>query len=128
VAAVTATAPGQAPITHSSNPVEVEEGVEPCTSSAPFMSGASGNKLAPFTVRLHAGQGAKQITIYLDGRKFKTMKRSQAKHGIFTFKIDTRKLSYGLHKLKVKVPSTNPKCSATLASRFADPRPTITPG
>ena len=81
-----------------------------CETSAP-LQGASGPKRQAFTVQTSSA-GIKQITFYLDGRKLKTLKQSQAKRGRFTIKINPLKLSYGAHKLLTKTVMSNPHCKA----------------
>jgi hypothetical protein len=127
VASVTGSAPGTAPVSKSSNQVEVEEPkqeVQCFAESHPRLRGASGAKRSPFTVQLIGGAGLAQVTFYLDGRKLKTVKQAQAKRGRFAVKIDPRKLRYGLHTLKVKLLTNNSACPASpLSSRFVDPPP-----
>jgi hypothetical protein len=142
VATVTGIPEGEAPITHHSNEVEVKSAensktpapepkqVTPtaatpppspkigklaiCERSMP-LKGASGPKRHVFTVQT-SSSGIKQITFYLDGRKIKTLKQSQAKHGEFTIEINPTRLSYGAHRLSTKTIESNPKCKAPARS------------
>ena len=59
-----------------------------------------------------SSRGIKQITFYLDGRKLKTLKQSQAKHGKFTVEINPLKLSLGAHRLVAKTVMINPHCTS----------------
>lgn len=96
-----------------------------CTisESAFKLSGVSGEKRSPFTVRFSA-LGVKEITFYLGKRKLKTLKASQARKGVFTIKIDPRKLSYGPHVVSVKTVMTDAACSPIArAAVFVHPRP-----
>jgi uncharacterized repeat protein (TIGR01451 family) len=147
VASVTGTPEGEAPISHESNKVVVEvpasevapkNGTSPtvavnpppptpkngvlaeCERLAP-LKGASGPKRGTFTVQA-SSIGIKQVTFYLDGRKLKTLKQSQAKRGEFTVKINPLKLSFGAHKLLAKTLMSNPNCKAPArASVFVRP-------
>jgi hypothetical protein len=56
--------------------------------------------------------GIKRISFYLDGHKLKTLDQSQAKGGRFTITLDSRKLSYGAHKVSVKTRMSNASCAA----------------
>jgi uncharacterized repeat protein (TIGR01451 family) len=101
--------PGPAPT--SSPPVEKGGVLAICELSEPeiVLHGASGPKRRTFTVQI-SSPGIKQITFYLDGRKLKTLKQSQAKDGKFTIKINPSKLSYGAHKVSVKTLMSNSIC------------------
>jgi hypothetical protein len=121
VAAVTGTTPGREAASKSSNEVEaIVTEHAPAVASAPAptphggalpsttkcavrgaLHGATGHKSAPFKVQISSA-GIKQIMFYLDGRKVKVLKQSQARGGKFTLTIDPRKLSYGAHKVVVK--------------------------
>jgi hypothetical protein len=134
-ASVTATAEGQEPLTLGSNRVEVEvppptpitivtpaptpqakQGVLAiCETSEPVLNGAYGPKRDPFKVQVRA-IGIKQITFYLDGRKLKTLKESQARHDMFTLVVDPRKLRTGAHRISIKTVMSNPVCKPTARS------------
>jgi hypothetical protein len=148
-ASVTGSAQGAAPLTHTSNQVEVivrgsnrvEVPTEPvkepaailgagpgpttapaaagslplCEAAQPVLHGASGPKRGPFTLQV-SSRGIKQITFYLDGRKLKTLKQSQAKGGKFTISINPTKLSYGAHKVSIKTLMSNTKCASIARS------------
>ena len=73
---------------------------------------ATGPKRRTFTLQVRSG-AIRQITFYLDGRKLKTFKQSQAKGGKFTISIDPRKLAYGAHRISVKALSSDPRCAST---------------
>ena len=101
--------------------------MEPCKASAPAVRLPSGPKRGPFTVRVSSA-GVSQITFYLDRRKLRTMKQSQAKGGHFTIKIDPRRLKLGPHKLSVKGTSTDPSCGTIAhASTFVRPSTAVRP-
>jgi len=140
VATVTATPEGEGPLTNSSNPVEAivpppppapkgpAGGVTPvskppgggkvlavCETSPPALHGVAGPKLSKFSVRV-AAAGVKSITFYLDGRKFASMRQSQAKRGTFTITINPRKLRYGAHTLVFKTAMISAVCHAVARS------------
>jgi hypothetical protein len=135
-ATVTGTSGGAAPLTQTSNQVEVVvppavqpansvvapvSGVAPCKTSQPAFHGPTGPKRRVFTVEVSAA-GIDHITFYLDGRKLKKLTQSQAKAGKFEIKIDPRKLAHGAHKLKMKAVGTDPKCgSIARSSTFVRP-------
>jgi hypothetical protein len=125
VASVLGTAQGAAPLSETSNPVEVNVAavvVKPvCEAALPTPHLPSGPERKPFTVRVSSA-GIKQITFYLDGRKLKTLSQAQAKAGKFTIKIDPRKMSHGVHHLAVKATVVNTACPAiTASSAFVHP-------
>jgi hypothetical protein len=128
-ASVTGTAQGVAPLSETSNQVEVnvpnQEVKRSCERSAPSIHGATGPKLRPFVVRVGAA-GIQQITYYLDGRKLRTLTQSQAKNGNFMLKINPRKLSHGAHTLTIRAIGTDPNCAAAAASSFVRPFPRAT--
>ena len=157
-ASVTGTPPGEAPLTQSSNPVEVNVPAEPgplgspaatpgaipgagpgplaaplievhgarCVSR-PVLHGASGPKHGVFGVQI-SSQGVKHITFYLDGRKLKLLKQSQSKGGKFTIEINPSKLSYGAHKLLIKMVMSNPNCASIARSGvFVHPQQEVAP-
>jgi hypothetical protein len=137
-ASVAGAAPGESPLTHTSNPVEaiVPAGHRPltilptipgagpgpaqpppegavlprCEASQPVLRGASGPKRGTFALQV-SSSGIKRITFYLDGRKLRTMKASQAKAGKFTIKINPGKLSYAAHKVAIKTLMTDHNCA-----------------
>lgn len=99
------------PTTTTSSPTNAKHGVAPvCVASAAKLKGVTGPKSGSFTVQVPS-KGIKQITFYIDGRKLKTLKQSQAKNGKFTIKINTSKLSYGPHKVSIKAVTTNSDCA-----------------
>jgi uncharacterized repeat protein (TIGR01451 family) len=119
-ASVTATAEGVAPLAQGSNQVkaEVPETTNPklvpkpqCTQRPGPLHGASGSKRGTFTVSINSS-GIARITFFLDGRKLKTLKASQARHGKFTIKVNARALRVGKHKLTAKVLMQSPYCPA----------------
>jgi hypothetical protein len=155
-ASVTGTPPGESPLTHSSNPVEVNvpaEPVEPgapgvapgvipaagpgptpgrgvgaqCEASRPVLHGVSGPKHGIFSVQI-SSRGAKHVTFYLDGRKLKLLKQAQSKGGRFTIQINPTKLSFGAHKLLIKIVMTNPGCASVARSAvFVHPQQGLAP-
>jgi hypothetical protein len=143
-ASVTGTPPGGTAITHPSNAVEatvsaeagpvtpVTPGITPgvvnstaqppagtgvrgeiCRS--PVLHNASGPRRGTFTVKVNAA-GIKRITFYLDGRKLKTLKQSQAKKGKFAVNINPRKLRPGAHRVSIKTVMSNPRCATVARS------------
>jgi hypothetical protein len=84
--------------------------------SAIVLRGAAGSKRRRFKVHISA-LGIKEIKFLLDGRKFKTLKSSQAKKGQFSVRIDPRKLRHGTHTLSVKAVPTDPACPAITRRR-----------
>lgn len=127
VASVIGSAQGAAPLSETSNPVEVTVArVEPkaiCEAALASPHLPSGPKRSPFTVQVSSA-GIKQITFYLDGHKLKTFSEAQAKNGKFTVKIDPRKLRYGAHSLAVKATPRQEVCARLAkASSFVDPAP-----
>jgi hypothetical protein len=123
-ASITGTAQGEPPLSETSNQVEVKvagHGLKPCEASAPPFHGPTGPKRSPFTVRVSSA-GVQQITFYLDGRKLKTLKHSQAKGGKFAIRIDPRPLSPGRHRLSIKGTMIDPVCGQVAqASSFVRP-------
>jgi hypothetical protein len=136
-AGVTGTPPGESPITHTSNLVEVNvpggpgvktpqpipgEGPGPsrvvkkfCAAALPAFRVPSGPKRGPFTVRINS-DGIQQITFYLDGHKLRSLKQSQSKGGKFSVRIDPRTLPYGPHTLSIKALPHNPDCPPSARS------------
>ena len=128
VASVTATPPGEPPLTAVSPEVEVKVsntqlpaakhevlGAQ-CDVAPPTLHGATGPERGPFTVRV-SSSGIKQITFYLDGRKIETLRQSQAKDKAFSLRINAGKLSYGVHRVSFKTVMANAVCAQTSASR-----------
>jgi hypothetical protein len=96
----------------------VEEG-------ATVLKGVGGSKRRPFTVHVRS-LGIKEITFYVDGRKVKTLKSSQAKNGQFSLRVDPRKLGYGAHKLSAKAVMADPACANIARSGvFVRPHPPV---
>jgi hypothetical protein len=87
-----------------------------CQASRPALQGVSGSERGVFTLQV-ASRGIKQITFFLDGHKLATLTQSQARHGKFTLKVDSRRLSYGAHKLSATVVVTNSNCARIATSR-----------
>jgi hypothetical protein len=135
-ASVTGTPPDGPAIAHVSNQVEtvvpaspssppqVLSGVSPaekisvkpfCESALPAMHLPSGPRNGTVTLHISAAD-VKQVTFYLDGRKLKTLKHSQARGGKFTLTLDVRKLSYGGHTLSVKAVPINALCASAASS------------
>jgi hypothetical protein len=115
---------GTAPVTQEPNPVKAEvppatspkiEVLPACIQRAGSLHGASGSKRGTFTVRI-SSSGIAQITFFLDGRKIRTLKASQARHGKFTIKINARTLRVGKHKLTAKVLMQSQYCPAAARS------------
>ena len=111
-----------------SNTVEVEASAKQiveaaCTVNEPsiVLRGVAGAKKKPFTAEISA-LGIKELTFYVDGRKIKTLTAADAKNGLFSVKIDPRKLRYGGHKVAVKAVMTEAVC-APLARTAAFVRP-----
>jgi hypothetical protein len=142
-AVVTATAPGEPPLTQPSNKVEVSvpaaavpvpgTGVGPaapkievkprCEVSPPVLRGASGPKSGKFVVQVRSA-GLQRATFYLDGRKLKTFTQAQAKRGKFTLTVNARRLSYGTHKVSLRTVASNPNCASVARNAvFVHPRP-----
>lgn len=90
--------------------------VKPYCAATPPMHNISGPQRHPFTVRVGSG-GVKQITFYLDGRRLRTMRQSQARHGMFSVKINPRRLKYGPHRVSFKTVEINPSCATTASAR-----------
>jgi hypothetical protein len=105
--------PGAGPASTSGIPRKGELGF--CQARQPVLHGASGPKRGPFTLKV-ISKGIKQITFYLDGRKLKTLRQSQAKGGKFAFKIDPRTLSFGAHKVSIKVLMNGANCASIARS------------
>lgn len=127
VASVTATPPGEPPLTVSSHEVQVNVSTEPaakhevlpsaeCRVPTPALQGGTGPQRGTFTVHVSAN-GVKQITFYLDGRKVKMLKQAQAKGKTFSLKINAAKLSYGAHRVSFKTVMASSACAETSAGR-----------
>lgn len=98
-------------------PQEASKGVlAKCEVSTPVLHGVSAPERGTFTVSVSA-LGVKQITFYLDGRKFKTLKQSAAKGGMFKVKINAHGLSYGAHRVSFKTVMLNSNCAEAASSR-----------
>jgi uncharacterized repeat protein (TIGR01451 family) len=127
-ASVIGTAPGAAPLSETSNPVEVmvPTVVVKCFQAVqPVYHLPTGPKRSPFSVQI-SSLGAQQITVYLDGHKLKTFKQSQARGGKFTIKLNPHKLHFGPHTLAIRGISSDPECvKIAAASSFVHPRPPI---
>ena len=143
---------GQAPITHTSNQVEVivapqagpsatpggggAQGVptsgvkpaeQPCVLPQPVWRGASGARRSTFSLQL-SSIGIKRVTFYLDGRKLMTLQHSQARGGKFTVRIDPRRLAYGPHRVSIKTVMSDARCARIARSGvFVRPRPPAPP-
>jgi uncharacterized repeat protein (TIGR01451 family) len=120
-----------------SNPVEAEATPEPKQQVKPeclvseskiALSGATGSRRKPFEVRIPS-LGIKEITFYLDGRKLRTLKASQARNDEFSLTINPRGLGYGAHRVSVKTVMVDSVCAAIARSGvFIHPKPqTVTP-
>jgi hypothetical protein len=102
-------------------PAQMVAGV--CEASPPVLRGASGPKSGTFTARVNAA-GIKQITFYLDGRRLKTLRTGQARHGSYSITIHPRALRYGPHRLAVKTLPADVNCAAAARTGvFVRPRP-----
>ena len=149
VAEATATAPGEELPTLKSHEVEVivpgvpgtKSQVAPqtapqephqgvlalCETSKPVLHGLSVVEHGTFTVRV-SSSGIKQITFYLDGRKLKALKQSQAKHGSFSVTINAHELHYGVHRVSFKTVMSNTNCAEVASSRaFVRPKVAVAP-
>jgi hypothetical protein len=94
-----------------------------CEASPPILRGASGPKSGTFTAQVNSA-GIKQVTFYLDGRKLKTLRSGQARHGKYSIVINPRTLAYGQHKLSVKTLPADVNCAAVARTGvFVRPRP-----
>jgi hypothetical protein len=70
----------------------------------------------------------KQVSLYLDGRKLKTLRHAQLKSGRFSMRIDPRKLRFGAHKVLITMAAIEAGCPGSrLSSVFVDPPPTPPP-
>ena len=103
-------------------PVQVVKAQCAISESVIVLHGVSGSKRKTFAVRIPA-LGIKEITFYLDGRKIKTLKASQASNGQFKINISPGKLSYGAHRVSVKTVMTDNACAAIARSAvFVHPK------
>jgi hypothetical protein len=94
-----------------------------CEASPPILRGAAGPKSGTFTAQVNS-TGIKQVTFYLDGRKLKTLRTGQARHGKYSIVINPRSLAYGQHKLSVRTLPANVSCAAVARTGvFVRPRP-----
>jgi hypothetical protein len=130
VATITGTPPSGLTISHASNEVFVKvlpEKLAPAgkcklSLSSSVLRGARGVKRRTFKVSIRA-LGIEEITFYLDGRKLKTLKSAQAKHGRFTIKINPRRLRHGAHRVSIRTVTTDPNCPPIKRSAvFVKPR------
>jgi uncharacterized repeat protein (TIGR01451 family) len=120
----------EAGVKEKSNQVEVEVQAKQivqaaCTvnETSIVLGGVSGPKSKPFTAHISA-LGIKELTFYLDGRKIKTLSAANAKNGVFSVKIDPRKLRFGGHKVAVKAVMTEAVCEPIArTAAFVRPRP-----
>ena len=94
-------------------PAQVVKGKCAISESLIVLHGVLGSKRKPFAVHISA-LGIKEITFYLDGKRIKTLKSSQAKNGEFSLKINPQKLAYGAHRVSIKTVMTDGAC-ATIA-------------
>ncbi len=86
------------------------------------LRGAAGARRGPFKVYI-SSLGIKEITFYLDGKKFKKLTSSQAKNGQFAITVDPRKLKFGAHKVSIKTAMTDGACATIARSGvFVHPR------
>ena len=86
------------------------------------LRGAGGARRGPFKVYI-SSLGIKEITFYLDGKKFKKLKSSQAKNGQFVISVDPRKLKVGAHKVSIRTAMTDTACATIARSGvFVHPR------
>jgi hypothetical protein len=88
--------------------------------SAKIINGA-GVKRKPFTISVGA-VGIGHITVYLDGRKLKTLTHSQSRFQRFSVRIDPRKLSLGAHKIVIRLYPKSALCGKiATAALFVHP-------
>jgi len=126
VATVTGQPPSGPPVSGTSSVVTnvAQLAVSPvCVVSTIVLRGGAGSKRRPFTVHIST-LGIKEITFLLDGRRVKTAKSSHAKKGVFSLRVDPRKLRYGAHTLSVRAIPIDPACPSTAKTAlFVRPRP-----
>ena len=126
VAVVTATPPGEPPISHETPPVEVnvppatspapKAQVSPFVAAAPALKGPQGCVRQSFTVSVKAASVA-SVTFYLDGHKLRTLSAKNAHNGQLRITIGTAKLRLGAHKLVAKITMVgSPKPAAVTRS------------
>jgi hypothetical protein len=103
-------------------PAQVVKGKCAISESLIVLHGVLGSKRKPFAVHISA-LGIKEITFYLDGKRIKTLKSSQAKNGEFKIEINPRKLSYGAHRVSVRTLMSDSACAAIARSAvFVHPK------
>jgi uncharacterized repeat protein (TIGR01451 family) len=121
--------PGPAPIhtTPAGAPQAANGVLGTCAVSTPVLKGAKVAERGRFTATV-AAAGVKQVTFYLDGHKLRTMRQSQARHGLFRLTINARMLAYGVHRLSVRTVMANSNCAQAASSRaFVRPRAAAAP-
>ncbi len=121
-----------------SNKVEVEVPAQPMPTVRPMQEVTAVCKVSEASIQLHrvegehkkpfnawiSSLGIEKITFYIDGKRYKTLKSSQARKGRFTIKIDPRKYSYGTHKVSVKTVMKDSNCAEIARSApFARAKP-----
>ncbi len=109
------TKPSNAVLVNVAVPAQITKAQCAISESVIVLHGVSGSKRKTFAVRIPA-LGIKEITFYLDGRKVKTLKASQASNGEFKVNINPGKLSYGAHRVSVKTVMTDNACAAIARS------------
>ena len=85
-----------------------------CEISPPTLKGVSGPKSGTFTATVSA-LGIARVTFYLDGHKLRTLTQSQARHGLFSIKINAARLSHGPHKVSFETVAENSVCGTSAA-------------
>jgi hypothetical protein len=110
-----------------SNEVEVEVRVEPTvcpiSEASIRLHGVEGDHYKRFRASI-SSTGIRKITFYIDRKKYRTLKSSQAKNGRFMVTIDPTKYSYGLHRVSVKSVMRDSSCAnIARASDFLRPKP-----
>ncbi|HEX2703030.1 MAG TPA: hypothetical protein VHM72_06330 [Solirubrobacteraceae bacterium] len=68
-----------------------------------------------------AAPGVKSVTFYLDGHKLETLTRPSDRR--FSIAVNARTLSYGAHRLKVKVTMDRSSCANETAGTFIHVKP-----
>ncbi len=109
-------------------PAQVAKAKCAISESLIVLHGVLGSKRKPFAVHI-SSLGIKEITFYLDGKRIKTLKSSQAKNGEFKIEINPRKLSYGAHRVSVRTQMSDSACAAIARSAvFVHPKsPAVRP-
>ena len=80
------------------------------SESAITLNGVSGSKHGSFKVTVPS-LGIKEVTFYVDGKKFKTLTAAHAVKGQFVVTINPTKYRFGAHKVSIKTVMTNPVCA-----------------